>query len=135
MQRNYCTTSLPRNYFTSDNTCASSVRRIFERGGPGNSKNLRIMKTKMKIFPQNRSVFLPKSGEDQKKKGLHSNLVWFLAQNWVNAKKKVFAHHLCAQTFCPSHKGGGPCRNFVYYSTQITLSWQHKGGPWQHAPP
>ena len=60
----------------------SSVRRIFERGGPGNSENSRLMKTRMKIFqPKTKSVFpCPKLGEDQKKKGLHSNLVRFLAK-------------------------------------------------------
>ena len=36
----------------------SSVRRILERGGAGNSENLRITKTRIKIFPlRNSSVF------------------------------------------------------------------------------
>ena len=47
---------------------ASSVRRIFEKGGPGNSENLKIIKTRMKIFPQ----------------------VRFPALNLVKTKKKVF---------------------------------------------
>ena len=51
-------------------------------GGPENSENLRIVKTKMKNFPPRiNPFFCSKSGEDQKKKGLHSNLVRFLAQN------------------------------------------------------
>ena len=79
---------------------------------------------------QNQSVLLPKLGENQnKKKGLHSNLVRFLAENWVKAKKKVFVHRLVAQTFCQSNKGGGgACRNFVYYSMLILRSWRPKGG-------
>ena len=52
-------------------TANSSVRRIFEKGGPG---NLKIMKTKSKISLLRISPFFgPKLGEDQKKKekGLH----------------------------------------------------------------
>ena len=86
---------------------ASGVRRIFEKGGPG---NLRILKTKRKISPlrispffcpklgenkkKKRStlrfsvVFGPKLGEDHKKKGLQSDFVRFCAP----------------QTFCPSNK-------------------------------
>ena len=57
----------------------SSVHRIFKRGG---ARNLRIMKTKRKISPLRINSFSsPKLGEDQKK-GLHSNLVPLLAQNW-----------------------------------------------------
>ena len=34
---------------------------FFKGGGPGNLENLRIMKTRMKIFqPETNSVFLPK---------------------------------------------------------------------------
>ena len=50
----------------------------FRKGWPG---NLRIMKTKRKIYPPRISPFFcPKLGEDQKK-GLRSDLVWFLAQD------------------------------------------------------
>ena len=118
---------------------SSSVRRIFERGGPENLRILRIMKTRMKIFhPKTKSVFLPKNrwrpkkrgilaqnqvntkkkrSSVKKEKGLRSNLVRFLAQNYVKAKKKVFAHRFCAQTLCPSY---GP----------ITCQ-----GPWPNGPP
>ena len=54
----------------------------FSKGGQEISENLRVMKNRMKIFqPKTKSVFLPNLGENQKKKGLHSNLVRFLAQN------------------------------------------------------
>ena len=128
----------------SSTTVASSVHRIFETGGPGNSENLRITKTRMKIFPPRISpfflskkdqrkrsspkispVFGPKLGEDQKKKkkGLHPNSVRFL----------VFVYRLCAQTFCPSYKmGGGPCRNFAYYSMLIATQ---RGAMVQWPPP
>ena len=86
----------------------SSVRRIFEGG---RAENLRILKTRMKIFhSKTKSVFLPKikwrpkkeggggrpkikwipkkRSSVKKEKGLHSNLVRFLAQNYVKAKKR-----------------------------------------------
>ena len=47
----------------------SSGRRIFERGGPGDSENLRIRKSKMKIlYPDSVRFSSQKSGEEQKKK-------------------------------------------------------------------
>ena len=84
---------------------ASSVRRILKwgggggggGGGAGNLENLRMMKSRMKIFPPRISPFsCPKSDDDQKKKDLHSNLVRFLAQNWVKPKKES----LCPPFVC-----------------------------------
>ena len=49
----------------------------FSKGGPG---NLKVMKTKRKISPLRINFPAQKSGEDQKK-GLHSKLVLFLAEN------------------------------------------------------
>ena len=82
---------------------ASSVRRIFERGG---QKIWEYWRPEWKFSNPKPSPFsCPKLGEDQKQtKGLHSNLVRFLAQNYVKAKTKVFAHRFCAQTLCPSYK-------------------------------
>ena len=92
-------------------------------GGGGGPGNLRIMKTKRKISPLRISPFFcPKLGEDQKKKkkkGLQSDFVRY-----------------CAQTFCPSYKGGGgPCRNFTCYSMLIILYWRPKGGSMTPCPP
>ena len=89
----------------------------FSKGGP---ENLKIMKSKSKIFPLRISpVFGPKLGEDQKKRS--------------------------SPRFCPFRvlklsaqvtKRGGACRNFAYYSMLIILSWRPKRGePWYHAPP
>ena len=40
-------------------TSVSSVSKIFERGGPGNSEKLRLMKAKIKTFqPNTKFVFL-----------------------------------------------------------------------------
>ena len=72
------------------------------------------MHTKRKISPLRISLFFcPKLGEDQKKKGLHSDLVWFLAEKYVRTKKTNKKKALqsdvrfCAQTLCPSNKGVG----------------------------
>ena len=70
-------------------------------GGP---EILTRMKTKRKIAPLKISLFCcPKLGEDQKKKGLHSNLVRFLAKKSLHPDSV----RLCAQTFCLSNKGRG----------------------------
>ena len=87
-----------------------------------------------KIWEQRRPyqkvpVFQPKIRWWPKKKGLHSDLVRFLAQNWMKAKKKVFAHRLCAQTFCPSYQGGAmPQFGILFYANYSILSRQPKGG-------
>ena len=64
-------------------------------GGPGNSENLSLMKTRIKIFqPKTKFVYLPK---------LRSSLKF----SPLFDQKKVFAHRFCAQTFCPGYKEGG----------------------------
>ena len=112
-----------------------------KKGGP---ENLRIMKTRRKISPLRISpLFCPKLGEDQikKKKGLRSDLVCFLAQNRLKPKKKkkkVFQSdfvRVYAQTFCPSYKRGGACRNFTCYFMLIILYWRPKGGDHGPMPP
>ena len=58
-----------------------------------------------------------------KKKGLHSNLVRFLA--------KKFAHRFYAQTFCPSYKGGGGGGGGRHATICILFyPGDPKGGPW-----
>ena len=124
---------------TSNNSLQrSSVRRIFERGGP---ENLRIMKTKRKISSLGSSPFsCPKFGEEQKKKGLHSNLVRFLAQHKSLHRDSV---RLCAQTFCPSYKGGGGggamphfCIQFyANYTILATQRGEHSTMPPLNTPP
>ena len=83
-----------------------SVRRILKRGWLVTSENLRSTKLES-CFTQNQSDFLPKIRWRPKKKGLHSNLVRFFTQNLVQAKTKVFAYHLCVQSFCPTYEGRG----------------------------
>ena len=98
----------------------SSVRRILKSGGGG------------------RDFFCPKLGEDQKKRSSIKFGPIYLLKIWCRPKTKVFAYHLCAQSFCPTYKGGGggSCRNFAYYSMLIILSRQPKGGAMaQWSPP
>ena len=94
-----------------------------------------------KNFPtQTKSVFLPKirwrpkKTSSVKKKSLHSNLVRFLAQNYVKAKKMssptVFVLKPSAQV---TKRGAMP--QFAYYFMLIILFWRPKGGAWLNAPP
>ena len=87
------------------------------------------MKARIKIFqPKTKSVFQPKIRWRPKKKKRFS-----LKFRPVFGQKKVFAHRYCAQTVCPSYKGG-LCHNFAYFSILIILSWRPKGGPWPNDP-
>ena len=100
----------------------SSARRILERGGAGNSENLRRTKIRMEIFsPKISPVFLSKiRWRPKKRSSIHSNLVQFLAQNWVQAKNKGLH---CAQSFCPSSKGGWGMPQFciLFYANYTIL--------------
>ena len=75
----------------------------FRKGGARKFENNEDQK---KFFPLRISPFFcPKLGEDQKK-------VRFLVQNYMKTKHKKKGLYpdsvlLCAQTFCPSYKGGG----------------------------
>ena len=104
----------------------------FSKGGGGGG-NLRIMKTKRKISPLRISPFFgPKLGED-KKKGLRSDLLWFLAQNLVKTlKKKGLQSDLvrcCApQTFGPSYKGGAMPQFYMLLYANYTILATQRGG-------
>ena len=63
------------NYIT-----ISSVRRILKRGGPENLRRTTKLLIKI-VLLKSSPIFRLKSGEEQKKKDLHSNLVRFFAQN------------------------------------------------------
>ena len=123
---------------------SSSVRRILKGGGGGGARNFRKLENKyliQKLFrPKSVRFFCPKLGGEQKK-GLHSNLVRFFAQNQVESKKnKVYTHiwsNFSPKRGCKTKrnaqnialrgiklyaqfaKGGGPRRNFAYYSVQL----------------
>ena len=84
----------------------SSVRRIFERGGGAGTKN--------KFLHSEPIRFSTKIRWRPKKKRSSLNISPVLAQNYVkikHKKKKVGLYPdsvlLCAQTFCPSYRGGG----------------------------
>ena len=76
-------------------------------GGAGNSENLRTTKTTIKIFPPVR--FPARIQVKTKKKRKKRSSIRFspvFGPKLGEGQKKVFAHRLCAQTFCPSCKGG-----------------------------
>ena len=106
----------------------SSVCRIFKRGGSG---SLGVMKTKQKISPLAISPFCsPKLGEDQKKKVFTP--VWSV----LLPKKSLHPDsvRLCAQTFCPSYKGGHAAISHTVLCLLYYLATQ-KGGHGPIAPP
>ena len=100
----------------------------FSKGG---AENLRIMKTRMKIFqPKTKSVFQPKLGEDQKKKkkketkGLHSNLVQFLAKKRSSPTVSVLkpSAQVTKEVNMPQY-----C--ILFYANYNTLSWPNAPPP------
>ena len=106
------------NYsFRRNNTAvaSSSVRRIFERWG--GARKFENNEDQKKISPLRISPFFcPKLpvGEDQKKRSsLNISPVFWPKITWrPNIKNKKIGLYpdsvlLCAQTFCPSYKGGG----------------------------
>ena len=91
------------------------------------------MKTKRKISSLGSSPFsCPKFGEDQKKKGLHSNLVRFLAQTKSLHRDSI---RLCAQTFCPSYKRGGHAALLHTILCELYYPGDPKGGAMAPCPP
>ena len=70
----------------------------FEKGGGGGQKLQKIWekhKSKFEIVTtQIRPIFSPKTGEEQKEKGLHSKFVPYFPQKQVKSKKKVFTQNL-----------------------------------------
>ena len=105
----------------------SSVCRIFERRGAGNLENLKTTKTKIKNFPP---VRFPAQNQvkNKKKKSYSLRFSPVFGPKLGEGQKKVFAHRLCAQTYCPSYKGGAMPQFFTFYSMLIVLSWRSKGG-------
>ena len=96
----------------------------------GEARKFEINEDQNENFPAQNQVrfFCPKLGEDQKKKGLHSNLVRFLAKKRSSLTVSVLK--LSAQV-----TNGGPCYNFAYFSMLIIQSWRPKGGgAWPNAP-
>ena len=107
-----------------ENVGSSSVRRILKRGGGSRNfrkfernidQNLKLSKSSFVSF------FRPKTGEEQKKKGLHSNFVPFFAKYLV--------------ILSPTCKGGAmPQFCLLFYA--ILQSWRPKGRrPWPNASP
>ena len=112
----------------------------FRKGrGPRNSENLRITKIRMKelFHPESVPVFLSKIQTKTKKKELHSNLVRFLAQKWVQAKNKDLRLPFVSSNFLPQvYEGGSHCRNFciLFCANYTILATQMGGGHGPNAP-
>ena len=91
----------------------SSVRRMFERG-VGGRKFENNEDQKKNFSTQNQSFFLPKIRERPKKKVTKRRFTKIspvFGPNFRENPKKTSLYPdsvlLCAETFCPSYKGGG----------------------------
>ena len=89
------------------------------------------MKSKIKIKKRSSlkfgPIFGPKLGEEQQKKGLHSNAVLFFAQSQDETHNTC---PLCHQTSCPTWKGGAHASIFLTFLCNFTILTTQRGGPW-----
>ena len=53
----------------------------------------------------------------------------------MKAKKKVFTHRFCAQTLCPSYKGGDMPQFCILFCANYTILATKRWGAWPKAPP
>ena len=109
-------------------------------GGGGGAGNLRIMKTKRTFSPLKiSSLFCPKVFfrlVENQKKGLQSDLVWFLAQNWAKTKKKKekrssvrVSPFLCSNFLPKLQRGGGGMPQFyMLFYANYTILVNQRGG-------
>ena len=103
----------------------SSVRRIFERGGP---ENLRLMKTGMKTFQlKTKSVFIPKIRWRPPPKKKVFTQIW--SGFWP--KKGLRPPFLCSNLLPKLQRGGSmPKFCIVFYANYTILATQRGGhGP------
>ena len=102
----------------------------FLKGGAGKFRKFENNEDQNKNFSTS-PFSCPKSGEDQKKGGLHLDLVRFLAQNWVKAKKRGLRPPFVSSKLAQVTKA----QFCTYYSMLIILSWRPKGGAMAQWPP
>ena len=123
------------------NHTSSSVRRISETGG-GGPENLRITKTRIKIFqPKTTSVFLPKirwrekKGVFSQKKRSPLKFSPILPQNYAKAKKRSSPTVFVLKPFAQVTKGGAMPQFCILIYANYTILATQKGGHGPMAPP
>ena len=81
-----------------------------------------------------RPIFCPKLGEKPPKK---SSQIFsdFLPKIRLRPKTKVFAYHLCAQSFCPTYKEGGHAAILHTTLCYLYCPSDPKGGAMAQCPP
>ena len=97
------------------------------------------MKTKRKISPLRISPFsCPKLGEDQKKRSSLKISLVFGPKLREDQKKRTGLYQdfvlLCAQTFCPSYKGGAMPQFCILFHANYTILATQRGGHGTKAP-
>ena len=114
----------------TNHVSAQQRTQDFRKGGGRKFRKLEINEDQNENFPsQNQVRFpVPKLGEDQKQRSS-------LKFSTVFGQKKVFAHRFCAQTFCPSYKGGAMLQFCILFYANYTILATQRGEPWHNAPP
>ena len=115
----------------------SSVRRIFERGGGRKFRKFENKEDQNNKFssPKPSPFFCPKLGEDKKKRSSLKFSPVFGPKLGEVQKKGFRAHRFCAQTLCPSYKGGAMPQFCILFYANYTILATQRGGPWPNAPP
>ena len=120
-------------HILTSNISISVAYAGFSKGGGRKFENNEDQKKNFST--QNQSVFLPKIRWRPKKKALHSKLVRFLAQNWMNTKnnRSLPSPFVCSNFLPKFQRGGKPQFCVLFYVIHTILATQ-KGGAWYHAP-
>ena len=112
------------------------MRRILERGGRKFRKFENYKDQNENFSTQNQFGSSVQNPMKSKKKSSSLKYSPVFAQNWVKAKNKgLRLPFVCSNLLPELQKGGGPCRNFAYYSMLIILTWRPKGGGHGPMPP
>ena len=129
--------SAAKRPFVKFNT-SSSVRRILKRGGQELQKIWEVERSESEIVPLKISpIFRPKLGEEQKKKGLHSNFVRFSPKRGCKPKRNAQNIALCViKPYAQLAKGGGGLAAILHtILCNYTILAIQKGGHGPKAPP
>ena len=98
----------------------SSVCRIFERGAR-KFRKFENNKDQNENFPAQNKVHFPAQNYLKTKKRSLLKFSPVFGPKLGEGQKKVFAHRLCAQTLCPSYKGGAMPQFCVLFYVNYTI--------------
>ena len=113
----------------------SSVRRILKRGGRNFRKFEKNKDHNKKLLNQKSDRYFAKV-RWRVKKGLHSNLVRFFAQSWVQAKtKRLRLPFVCSNLLPNLQRGGGMPQFCILFYANYTILATQRGSHGPMSPP